>query len=158
MLLHLGPQHPSTHGVLRLVLRLAGETVLDCTPVIGYLHRGIEKILENRPMLGGIRYVDNADYLSPVLNELAYAGAVDKLIGHGLLNGTFPYSRHILMVSGRTSFEIIQKALLARIPCIAAISAPSSLAVELADQAGVTLIGFLRDQSMNVYTHPERIV
>ena len=84
--------------------------------------------------------------------------AVDKLIGHGLLNGTFPYSRHILMVSGRTSFEIIQKALLARIPCIAAISAPSSLAVELANQAGVTLIGFLRDQTMNVYTHPERIV
>ena len=84
--------------------------------------------------------------------------AVDKLIGHGLLNGTFPYSRHILMVSGRTSFEIIQKALLARIPCIAAISAPSSLAVELANQAGVTLIGFLRDQSMNVYTHPKRIV
>jgi len=83
--------------------------------------------------------------------------AVDKLIGHGLLNGTFPYPRHILMVSGRTSFEIIQKALLARIPCIAAISAPSSLAVELANQAGVTLIGFLRDQTMNVYTHPERI-
>ncbi len=84
--------------------------------------------------------------------------AVDKLIGHGLLHGTLPYSRHILMVSGRTSFEIIQKALLARIPCIAAISAPSSLAVELADQAGVTLIGFLRERSMNVYTHPGRIV
>ena len=84
--------------------------------------------------------------------------AVDKLIGHGLLHGTFPYSRHILLVSGRTSFEIIQKALLARIPCIAAISAPSSLAVELADQAGVTLIGFLRDRSMNVYTYPGRIV
>jgi FdhD protein len=84
--------------------------------------------------------------------------AVDKLIGHGLLHGTFPYSRHILMVSGRTSFEIIQKALLARIPCIAAISAPSSLAVELANQAGVTLIGFLRDHSMNVYTHPGRVV
>ena len=48
MLLNMGPQHPSTHGVLRLVLRLEGETVIDCTPVIGYLHRGIEKILENR--------------------------------------------------------------------------------------------------------------
>ena len=84
--------------------------------------------------------------------------AVDKIIGHGLLHNTLPYSRHILMVSGRTSFEIIQKALLARIPCIAAISAPSSLAVELAHQSGITLIGFLRDHAMNVYTHPERII
>ena len=84
--------------------------------------------------------------------------AVDKIIGHGLLHNTLPYSRHILVVSGRTSYEIIQKALLARIPCIAAISAPSSLAIELAHQAGITLIGFLRDHTMNVYTHPERIV
>ena len=84
--------------------------------------------------------------------------AVDKIIGYGLLHNTLPYSRHILVVSGRTSYEIIQKALLARIPCIAAISAPSSLAVDLADQAGITLIGFLRDHTMNVYTHPERIV
>ena len=80
MLLNLGPQHPSTHGVLRLVLRLSGETIVDCTPVIGYLHRGIEKTLENRPVMGGIRYMDNIDYLSPMLNEIAYAGAVEKLI------------------------------------------------------------------------------
>ena len=80
MLLNLGPQHPSTHGVLRLVLTLDGETVLDCTPVIGYLHRGIEKTLENRPYLGGIRYMDNADYLSPMLNEIAYAGAIEQLM------------------------------------------------------------------------------
>ena len=84
--------------------------------------------------------------------------AVDKLSGHGLLQGTFPYLRHILLVSGRTSFEIIQKALLARIPCVAAISAPSSMAVELAERGGLTLIGFLRGPSMNVYTHPERII
>lgn len=84
--------------------------------------------------------------------------AVDKLIGHGLLHGDFPYSQRILMVSGRTSFEIIQKALLACIPCVAAISAPSSMAVELAERGGLTLIGFLRGPSMNVYTHPERIV
>ncbi len=81
MLLNMGPQHPSTHGVLRLVLKLEGETVVDCTPVIGYLHRGIEKILENRPIMGGIRYMDNADYLSPLLNEIAYAGAVEQLMG-----------------------------------------------------------------------------
>ena len=81
MLLNLGPQHPSTHGVLRLVLTLEGETVIECTPVIGYLHRGIEKILENRPVMGGIRYMDNADYLSPMLNETAYVGAVEQLMG-----------------------------------------------------------------------------
>ena len=84
--------------------------------------------------------------------------AVDKLIGHGLLHQTYPYRDSILMVSGRTSFEIIQKALLARVPCVAAISAPSSLAVDLADKSGITLIGFLRGNAMNVYTHPERIM
>jgi NADH-quinone oxidoreductase subunit D len=81
MILNMGPQHPSTHGVLRLVLTLEGETVVNCTPVIGYLHRGIEKILENRPYMGGIRYMDNADYLSPMLNETAYVGAVEQLMG-----------------------------------------------------------------------------
>jgi NADH-quinone oxidoreductase subunit D len=81
MLLNLGPQHPSTHGVLRLLLTMEGETVVDCTPVIGYLHRGIEKTLENRPYLGGIRYMDNADYVSPMLGEIAYAGAVEQLMG-----------------------------------------------------------------------------
>jgi NADH-quinone oxidoreductase subunit D len=81
MLLNMGPQHPSTHGVLRLVLTLEGETVTDCTPVIGYLHRGIEKILENRPVMGGIRYMDNADYLSPMLSETAFVGAVEQLMG-----------------------------------------------------------------------------
>ncbi len=81
MLLNLGPQHPSTHGVLRLVMTLEGETVVNCTPVIGYLHRGIEKILENRTVMAGIRYMDNCDYLSPMLNEAAYAGAVEQLMG-----------------------------------------------------------------------------
>lgn len=81
MLLNMGPQHPSTHGVLRLVLTLEGETITSCTPVIGYLHRGIEKILENRPVMGGIRYMDNCDYLSPMLSETAYVGAVEQLMG-----------------------------------------------------------------------------
>lgn len=90
--------------------------------------------------------------------DIGRHNAVDKLIGHGLLHGTFPYREYLLLVSGRTSFEILQKATLARIPCLASISAPSSLAVELADSAGITLIGFLRGHSMNVYTHPERIV
>jgi FdhD protein len=90
--------------------------------------------------------------------DIGRHNAVDKLIGYGLLHGTHPYTSFVLLVSGRTSFEIIQKALLARLPCVAAISAPSSLAVEFAEKSGITLIGFLRDQSMNVYTHPERVV
>ncbi|GCF10192.1 NADH-quinone oxidoreductase subunit D [Dictyobacter arantiisoli] len=81
MLLNMGPQHPSTHGVLRLIITLEGETITSCTPVIGYLHRGIEKILENRTVMAGIRYMDNSDYLSPMLNETAYAGAVEQEMG-----------------------------------------------------------------------------
>ncbi len=81
MILNMGPQHPSTHGVLRLVLVLDGETVVQCTPVIGYLHRGMEKIFENRPYMAGIRYIDNADYLSVMINEACYAGAVEQLLG-----------------------------------------------------------------------------
>jgi NADH-quinone oxidoreductase subunit D len=81
MLLNMGPQHPSTHGVLRLVLTLEGETIVDCTPVIGYLHRGMEKIFENRTYMQGIRYTDNSDYLSPMLCEIAHVGAVEQLMG-----------------------------------------------------------------------------
>lgn len=83
--------------------------------------------------------------------------AVDKVIGHCLLHDLVPLSQHILLVSGRTSFEILQKALAARIAIIAAVSAPSSLAVEFAEDSGQTLIGFLRASRMNVYTHPHRV-
>jgi FdhD protein len=83
--------------------------------------------------------------------------ALDKVIGYGLLNGLLPYDNHILLVSGRTSFEIIQKALAARVPVIAAVSAPSSLAADFANESGQTLIGFLRHERMNVYAHGQRI-
>ena len=84
--------------------------------------------------------------------------AVDKVIGHGLLHKMLPFSQHVLMVSGRASFEIIQKSLVARFPIVAAISAPSTLAVDLAAESGQTLIGFLRGSRMNVYTEPRPIV
>ena len=84
--------------------------------------------------------------------------AVDKVLGAGLLEDRLPFDSHVLLVSGRASFEIVQKALAGRIPIICAISAPSSLAVEFARESGQTLVGFLRDQRMNIYSHPERVV
>jgi len=83
--------------------------------------------------------------------------AVDKVLGWGFLQGRLPFDRHILMVSGRASFEILQKALAARIPVVAAISAPSSLAVEFARESSQTLIGFLRGETMNIYSRPENV-
>ena len=83
--------------------------------------------------------------------------AVDKVIGHGLLKGGFPFDKHVLMVSGRASFEIMQKALAARIPIVAAVSAPSSLAVEFAEASCQTLVGFLRERRMNIYAGMSRL-
>src|SRR4029078_1543085 len=81
LILNMGPQHPSTHGVLRLVLKLSGEKVIECIPVMGYLHRGLEKIFEWRTYHQGIRYADQADYVSNMLNEHAYAGAMEGIGG-----------------------------------------------------------------------------
>ncbi|MBI1374167.1 MAG: formate dehydrogenase accessory sulfurtransferase FdhD [Phycisphaera sp.] len=83
--------------------------------------------------------------------------AVDKVLGDALLRDRLPLDRHVLMVSGRASFEIMQKALAGRVPILAAVSAPSSLAVEMARDSGQTLVGFLRPGRMNVYTHPQRV-
>jgi FdhD protein len=90
--------------------------------------------------------------------DIGRHNAVDKVLGHGLLQGMLPFDRHILMVSGRASFEIMQKALAARIPIVCAVSAPSSLAVSFARKSGQTLVGFLRAQRMNVYSRAGRIV
>ncbi|MEX2406292.1 MAG: NADH dehydrogenase (quinone) subunit D [Actinomycetota bacterium] len=81
LVINMGPQHPSTHGVLRLLLELDGETVVTCTPIIGYLHTGIEKNTEYRTWQQGVTYVTRADYLSPFFNETAYCLAAERLLG-----------------------------------------------------------------------------
>jgi NADH-quinone oxidoreductase subunit D len=81
IVVNMGPQHPSTHGVLRLILELEGETVTECRLVVGYLHTGIEKNLEYRTWTQGTTFVTRMDYLSPLFNETAYCLAVEKLLG-----------------------------------------------------------------------------
>jgi len=92
-----------------------------------------------------------------VAEDVGRHNAVDKIVGRMLMREELPLADHLLCVSGRTSFEIVQKAVIAGIPVVAAVSAPSSLAIELAQDLGVTLVGFVRGDGFNIYAHPERI-
>ena len=92
-----------------------------------------------------------------VREDIGRHNAVDKVIGQALLSDLVPLDRYVLMVSGRASFEIVQKALFAHIPIVVAVSAASTLAVDLAQEGNLTLIGFMRGQSMAVYSCPERV-
>ena len=119
--------------------------------------RKAQSVFERTGGLHAAGLFDEKGELLIIREDIGRHNAVDKVIGHALLSDLVPLEQYILMVSGRASFEIVQKALFARIPVIVAVSAASTLAVDLAKEGNLTLIGFMRGQSMAVYSCPERV-
>lgn len=119
--------------------------------------RTAQSVFERTGGLHAAGLFDETGELLIVREDIGRHNAVDKVIGHALLADLLPLDRHILMVSGRSSFEIVQKALFARIPIVVAVSAASTLAVDLAQEGNLTLVGFMRGKSMAVYSCPERV-
>lgn len=143
----LPPIDPSTP------VRIDEETLLD-------LPGRLRSAQGNFARTGGIHAAGIFDLdgaLIVVREDIGRHNAVDKAIGCAFLDGLLPLSRHILVVSGRSSLEIVQKALAAGVPIVAAVSAPSSLAVNFARECNQTLIGFLRPPTFNIYSHIERV-
>jgi FdhD protein len=120
--------------------------------------RSAQKVFEETGGLHAAGLFTSDGRLEAMAEDVGRHNAVDKVVGRMLMQDRLPLSNYLLFVSGRTSYEIVQKAFLAGIPIVAAVSAPSSLAIDLAQECGLTLVGFLRGQDFNVYAHPERIV
>jgi FdhD protein len=146
------------------VRKRAGEVHADPARVTAHVLAGLPGRLRAAQAVfdrtGGLHAAGGCEHAGDVVcvrEDVGRHNAVDKVIGWAATAGALPLEGHVLMVSGRVAFEIVAKALIARIPVVAAVSAPTSLAAELAADAGLTLVGFLRGETMNLYTHPERV-
>ena len=119
--------------------------------------RAAQRVFDRTGGLHAAGLFTPAGELEALREDVGRHNAVDKVVGRAALDGRLPLHERVLLVSGRVSFEIVQKALVAGIPLVAAISAPSTLAVRLARESNMTIVGFLRPRGFNVYTGPERV-
>ena len=143
----------SKWSVDRDPLRLTPETIASLPEKL----RAAQRVFDRTGGLHAAALFDSDGEVLCVREDVGRHNAVDKVIGWALGAGRLPLTGTTLMVSGRASFELVQKAVMAGVPALAAVSAPSSLAVDLAREMGLTLIGFLRGSSMNIYSGVERI-
>lgn len=139
--------------VIRTAWRVSAATLIAIPDRL----RAAQPVFDETGGLHAAGLFTNEGRLDAMAEDVGRHNAVDKVIGRMLMQDRLPLSDYLLFVSGRTSFEIVQKAFLAGIPLVAAVSAPSSLAIELAQDSGVTLVGFLRGTNFNVYAHADRI-
>lgn len=135
-------------------LKIPGDVLMGLNTKV----KAQQEVFESTGGLHASALFDQQGNFLGLFEDVGRHNALDKLIGASLLEAKLPLDRHILFLSGRASFELVQKAAMANIPVICALGAPSSLAVELSLEFGITLAGFLKDQSFNVYSGPERIL
>jgi FdhD protein len=142
------------HAPLVAAWRVAASVVASLPDRL----RHAQRVFDETGGLHAAGLFDREGSLINAAEDVGRHNAVDKVVGRRLNAGQLPLDHEMLAVSGRLAFEIVQKALIAGVPLVAAVSAPSSLAVDLAEAAGITLVGFARGGGFNIYAHPERIV